>query len=697
MGVGRNWRNWNKDEPSRSQPGIDTLRTMRWSCLGIATLGERRSGCVAATAIALLAGLCLTNSSAMADASVVATTAGPSLAIPELATATPSGYLRGIGSDGGEGVWFSEDTSAQNVAYMAHYSPSQADLTRITIKPVSEYDEYIQGIAPGLNGAEWFASFYDNQVSHITASGKLKITTLPPSSEPEVVAVDQHGDVWFTERGGGCHLGRLSPTGKLTKYGVGGECFDLTIGPDGNIWIAVYTANVVDELSATTGELLASYSMHLPDGIATSGNTVWVTEDDPDDAEPSQIAAISATGQITDYELPGNRVLGKITAAPDGAVWFTEGIGPVSGFGGIGRLTPKGALSEAAIPDDNGAAGIAATSNAIYFTQDGSEPGLMRIPLSNLAEPDEASYVALGDSYSSGEGDPPFEENAGSFDTCHRSQLAYGPLLDGTLGLGPMIFKACSGGVTDDFFHPNPGTEPEPPQLSWLRQNDKTVTLTVGGDDAGFVHILEECIAGPRGSFPFLHLFGCSKDEALQEETQTRLSALAGKATAFTPSGRPIHSVLNVIRAVHAEALNAHIVVGGYPQLFGSSKRTYELGVSPSGRVCLVGTANIPVLGEVPLSVDYFDAQWMNKLAKELDAVIHQAVEEAAHNEGTDVSYAEPQEPKDFKGHGLCDVSEPWLHALELNSSNEQEPGSFHPTPNGQRLGYEPAFARQLK
>jgi hypothetical protein len=33
----------------------------------------------------------------------------------------------------------------------------------------------------------------------------------------------------------------------------------------------------------------------------------------------------------------------------------------------------------------------------------------MRIPVSNLVTADDATYVALGDSYSSGEGNPPFE------------------------------------------------------------------------------------------------------------------------------------------------------------------------------------------------------------------------------------------------------------------------------------------------
>jgi hypothetical protein len=190
------------------------------------------------------------------------TSAGPALATPEMAAATPSATsLKGIGSDGGEGVWFFDEEFSEpyDTAYLAHYSPSQSGLTRIAVKSLSNFSEYVQGIAPGLNGTEWFARFYDNAISHITASGKLITKTLPPQTEPQDVVVDRQGVVWFTSRGHGCELGRLPSKGKPTFYSVGGDCYDLTIGPDGSIWVAVYTMDVVKELSATTGAVLASY------------------------------------------------------------------------------------------------------------------------------------------------------------------------------------------------------------------------------------------------------------------------------------------------------------------------------------------------------------------------------------------------------------------------------------------------------
>jgi hypothetical protein len=259
-----------------------------------------------------------------------------------------------------------------------------------------------------------------------------------------------------------------------------------------------------------------------------------------------------------------------------------------------------------------------------------------------------------------------------------------------------MLFKACSGAVTEDFFNENTNNV-EPAQLSWLRPNDKTVTLTIGGNDAGFVHILEQCVAGLRKGLPVL--FGCSKDKVLREETELRLKALAGSALAFTPppEHRPIRSLAEVIGAVHDSAPNAQIVVGGYPKLFGGSKTTYEPAISPSGKVCDVGAVHIPVVGgEVPLLVDSTDAQWLDRLASELDRAISQAVD-SAQSQGINAIYVEPNTSKSFKHHGLCDDDEAWIHPVQLTSSDELEPASFHPTINGQRLGYEPAFAAHLK
>jgi len=84
-------------------------------------------------------------------------------------------------------------------------------------------------------------------------------------------------------------------------------------------------------------------------------------------------------------------------------------------------------------------------------------------------QPPNATYVAMGDSFSSGEGNPPFEAGtAASLNDCHRSYTAYPRLLqsDVSLHLGATAFTACSGATTTTVLNGGSGhaTRDEGPQ-----------------------------------------------------------------------------------------------------------------------------------------------------------------------------------------------------------------------------------------
>jgi hypothetical protein len=308
-----------------------------------------------------------------------------------------------------------------------------------------------------------------------------------------------------------------------------------------------------------------------------------------------------------------------------------------------------------------------------------------------------SAYVALGDSYSSGEGDPPYEaltENPG-WNVCHRSEAAYSDLLDRELALGPLAFGACSGAVTDDLFTPNTANH-EPAQFIYLLpDNTRTVTLTIGGDDMGFVEVLEHCIEGLRLGNPWPYWQGaeCSTSQALRDVLSARLNVLGGTSASSVDGGPLIHPLSEVFAAIHAEAPKARIVVGGYPALFGAKGSHYELHPTSTNvleRACPVW----PGIGIPVYWVLYSDAKWLNEEAQALDSVI-QAAATAAATSGLPVKYAPPAK---FKGHGLCDSKEAWVHPLELGVSPiGPEPSSFHTTATGQLQGYEPAFAKALK
>jgi hypothetical protein len=127
----------------------------------------------------------------------------------------------------------------------------------------------------------------------------------------------------------------------------------------------------------------------------------------------------------------------------------------------------------------------------------------------------ERTYVALGDSYSSGEGNAPFlkgTDNPGA-NTCHRSSRAYAwqlwkaeePALTGSA----FVFKPCSGAQTADWSNENGtasncevGADRSPNQGEWpqLRHLESTnvalLTLTDGGNDICFPDIAAQCISG---------------------------------------------------------------------------------------------------------------------------------------------------------------------------------------------------------
>src|SRR4051812_47339303 len=104
--------------------------------------------------------------------------------------------------------------------------------------------------------------------------------------------------------------------------------------------------------------------------------------------------------------------------------------------------------------------------------------------LAGAAAP-QVSYVALGDSFSSGEGNRPFDG------PCHRAQRsdsAYPQELPTLIGyLAPPSFHACTGATIDDvLLHPQPKRDGQRVQLEYVDASTKLVTLTIGGNDLGF-------------------------------------------------------------------------------------------------------------------------------------------------------------------------------------------------------------------
>ncbi|MGM1064697.1 SGNH/GDSL hydrolase family protein [Saccharothrix sp. Mg75] len=90
-------------------------------------------------------------------------------------------------------------------------------------------------------------------------------------------------------------------------------------------------------------------------------------------------------------------------------------------------------------------------------------------------------YVALGDSYSSGTGAPPYTGG-----TCFRSPRGYAQLWADTHEVSSFRYAACGGATTDSMTD----------QFASLDAGTDLVSITIGGNDIGFASTMLTCVTG---------------------------------------------------------------------------------------------------------------------------------------------------------------------------------------------------------
>jgi lysophospholipase L1-like esterase len=273
--------------------------------------------------------------------------------------------------------------------------------------------------------------------------------------------------------------------------------------------------------------------------------------------------------------------------------------------------------------------------------------GLLLLATAGSTARQPLRYVALGDSFSSGEGNPPYRPSTDSLllphDLCHRSYAAYPQLVaDRVSATRDWSFWACSGARISDMTSPNHQNPVEPAQLDRIAPPGRSnravdlITLTIGGNDAQFGSVWITCLASHAVS---LLLGTCN------ESWRSRLAdAINGLRTSLPP----------VFRALRARAPRARIVVLGYPDPF-------PIALSPSSRC-----------------TDWFapaDIRFLGRTGASLDG----AIRAAARASRARVTYVSPT---GFAGHDACS-RRPWFNGLRLDPTRVR--GSFHPNAAGQR------------
>jgi lysophospholipase L1-like esterase len=236
------------------------------------------------------------------------------------------------------------------------------------------------------------------------------------------------------------------------------------------------------------------------------------------------------------------------------------------------------------------------------------------------AEAAAPSYVALGDSYSSGTGTRSYLADGTS---CLRSVYAYPSLIASAKGYA-LNLRACSGAKIADVT----GT-----QLSALTASTSYVTISVGGNDAGFADVLTTC-AQPAW------LSNCNGAvDGAQSYIRTTLPA----------------ALTSLYASIRSRAPQAKVTVVGYPRIFNGEDCNLLTWFSPTEESRLNATADL-----------------INSTT-------------AARASAAGFAFANPTSR--FVGHAVCDSPE-WLNGLS-NPITE----SYHPNQTGHASGYTPTVS----
>jgi lysophospholipase L1-like esterase len=217
-------------------------------------------------------------------------------------------------------------------------------------------------------------------------------------------------------------------------------------------------------------------------------------------------------------------------------------------------------------------------------------------------------YVALGDSFSSGEANPPFTGGK-----CHRSMGAWPSILArGSSVLELQANLACSGARTKALTESYKGQRP---QLDELPAGAEVVTITIGGNDVGFAQVLKNCV-----------FRNCVRSGRL-ERARREITELARR-------------LIGVYKSVQGRLEAGQLVVVGYPRLFP---------LDPSRKRCVWLTPG--------------EAEQLDRLTGLLDREIHSAAIKAA------ADYVSALEA--LSGHELC-TRKSWVYSLNAIGLQKQ-------------------------
>lgn len=203
------------------------------------------------------------------------------------------------------------------------------------------------------------------------AVGNATEFEMPPFAAPYGVTLGPDGNIWVANGGGANAISRVTPTGTVTNFPLptpGSNPRFIVVGSDGNLWFTQQSSNKIGRMTPT-GEL-TEFLVPTPDsqpwGIAPGpdGN-LWFTQ-----LAGNKIGRITTAGGISEFPIPTtNSQPWGITAAPDAGplMYFTQQAGNK-----VAAITMDGRITEVPLAAGSSPQGIAAVANGVWFAQAGT-------------------------------------------------------------------------------------------------------------------------------------------------------------------------------------------------------------------------------------------------------------------------------------------------------------------------------------
>jgi hypothetical protein len=296
------------------------------------------------------------------------------------------------------------------------------------------------------------------------------------------------------------------------------------------------------------------------------------------------------------------------------------------------------------------------------------------------------TYVSLGDSYSAGEGLGNYQpgshvdqsqcrvsvlghcvyhKDPRVIDGCDRSSSAYNSTVGGAYDFsGGKRTWACSGSITRDIYD-GPGDPScsqghasgfygEGCQVDRVTATTSLVTMTIGGNDAGFANDLKNCYMAELPGRA--HQAGCTGQR----------SEIDGEINDMTPR------LVADLQAIRARAPHARIIILTYPRPFPENP-------TQTGACLTVGVS----VASYHLCLSAGDQRFLNDEAAKLDTAVCSAVQSA--NVDTECVNA-------YNAFAGCEMTDArsCLQAPTAHVSGSTvigiNPGAYHPTAQGQQI-----------